>query len=244
MNKKANKKTAVIIMLLLLGCTGIFHAWRAYDVQPPALLRLHVVANSNTFYDQDLKYQVKDRIVREMSASFQTATNSEQARAIAASARGKIERIAQDEIRRRGYDYPVRVEIGTYYFPVKTYTIHEGRRTANLTMSPGRYEAVRVLIGNGQGANWWCVLYPPLCFTDLSQALPPAAVTPTASWERLVTAANRETSGSLNEPGNTAGVPGVPKEQINSAPSDNEPGGQPKIEYRFRIVEWWQKIFR
>lgn len=208
------RKTGLIVILLLIACTGVFHAWKQYGVQPPGLIRLHVVANSNTFYDQDLKYLVKDRIVRETSASFKNVASAEEARALSRAENAQIENIAREEIRRQGYDYPVRVELGTYYFPVKTYTLQNSNGISRLTLSPGRYEAVRVVIGNGQGANWWCVLYPPLCFADTNRALPPVAM-PTA----------------------------LAVEKTN-APTDGENPGQSRMEYRFRAVELWKKIFR
>lgn len=208
-----SKKAGLIVILLLIACTGIFHAWKQYGVQPPGLIRLHVVANSNTFFDQDLKYQVKDRIVAETSASFRSITSAEEARALSTAASAKIKNIARDEIRRQGYDYPVRVELGTYYFPVKTYTLQNGNENSHLTLSPGRYEAVRVVIGNGRGANWWCVLYPPLCFADTNRALPPIAMPSASAVEKT----DMQTSG--------------------------ESPGQPRIEYRFRAVELWNKIF-
>jgi len=230
-----SKKTGVIVIMLLLACTGIFHAWKQYGVQPPGLIRLHVVANSNTFYDQDLKYRVKDRIVEEMSASFKSAAGMEEARAISSAGSTRIERIARDEIRRRGYEYPVRVELGTYYFPVKTYTLQNGGGISRLTLSPGRYEAVRVIIGSGRGANWWCVLYPPLCFADINRALPPVAVSPASAVEEADTATDEEASKPRYSPRSSTGVP---DKQISEDSS-----GPPRIEYRFRVAEWWKRIF-
>ncbi len=235
MGIKNGKKTGAIIIMLLLACTGVFHGWKQYGVQPPGLIRLHVVANSNTFYDQDLKYQVKDRIVEEMSASFKSAADMEEARAVSIAERTVIERIARDEIRQRGYDYPVRVEQGTYYFPVKTYTVQDGGGVSRLTLSPGRYEAVRVIIGSGRGANWWCVLFPPLCFTDVSRSQPSVAVSPASAVEDVDAPADKENSGQRYSPV----VRDVAPDQQISA--DNS--GTPRIEYRFRILEWWQRIF-
>ncbi|KJS12143.1 MAG: hypothetical protein VR67_10155 [Peptococcaceae bacterium BRH_c8a] len=209
-----SKKSGLIVILLLIACTGVFHAWKQYGVQPPGLIRLHVVANSNTFYDQDLKYLVKDRIVGETSASFKNVTSAEEARVLSSAESARIENIAREEIRRQGYDYPVRVELGTYYFPVKTYTLQDTNGISRLTLSPGRYEAVRVVIGNGRGANWWCVLYPPLCFADTNRALPPVAMPSALAVEKT------------------------------DAPTGEENLGQPRIEYRFRTIELWKKIFR
>lgn len=243
-----NKKTGAIIILLLMACTGIFHIWRQYGVQPPGLIRLHVVANSNTFYDQDLKYRVKDRIVEEMSASFKNAASAEEARVIARDGSAKIEHIARDEIRRRGFDYPVRVELGTYYFPVKTYTVRNGNGISRLTLGPGRYEAVRVLIGSGRGANWWCVLYPPLCFADISRILPPVAASPALATieEKADPPAEEQPGGADNEaaPEITGErAPDLVLENDEDRQTDEKSSAAPQIEYRFRALEFLAGIF-
>ncbi|MFZ5640498.1 MAG: stage II sporulation protein R [Bacillota bacterium] len=127
------------------------------------LIRFHVIANSDTPRDQALKRRVRDLIVQEMSPSFSEAKTIADARKIASDHLAAIEEIARQEVRAWGEDYEVRAVMGRYSFPAKNY--------GKLTLPAGEYEAVRVIIGKGAGANWWCVLFPPMCFVDVSKGL-------------------------------------------------------------------------
>ena len=132
---------------------------------PQNLIRFHVIANSDSDRDQAMKRKVRDLIVERMTPEFAKAKNLEEARRIINEHLEEIKIIAQDEIKVWGADYPVKVQLGRFDFPVKTY--------GQLTLPAGNYEAVRVEIGQAQGANWWCVLFPPLCFVDVSKAMVP-----------------------------------------------------------------------
>lgn len=125
------------------------------------LIRFHVIANSDSEKDQALKRRVRDLIVQKMTPEFEKAQTIEDARRVAGLHLADIEAIARSEVRIWGRDYPVKAELGSFAFPAKAY--------GNLVLPPGEYEAVRVVIGAGQGANWWCVLFPPLCFVDVSK---------------------------------------------------------------------------
>ena len=147
-------KAAAIIMIavLLAGLIGIcILAEYGSEQYADNVLRLHVIANSNTSEDQALKLKVRDAvgsIVSELAAGASSAEETEQI----------VQAAAEEKIREEGYNYPVEIETGEYYFPTKYYT--EGALPA------GSYEAVRVVIGQGEGENWWCVLFPPLCFSN------------------------------------------------------------------------------
>ncbi len=112
------------------------------------IVRLHILANSDTAEDQNLKLMVRDRLLTESKQTKTMLTDNE------------ILAICQDEIKKNGYPYAVSIERGYFYFPKKSYD--------NLTLPAGKYNAVRILIGKGNGQNWWCVMYPPLCFTGES----------------------------------------------------------------------------
>jgi stage II sporulation protein R len=129
------------------------------------LIRFHVIANSNSKNDQELKLKVRDAVVKEMSQVFEKVKNIDEAKMIAENNLELIKVIAQNEIKAQGEDYPVRVMLGKYPFPVRKY--------GNLVLPAGEYQAVRVIIGEGTGANWWCVLFPPLCFVDIATASTP-----------------------------------------------------------------------
>ncbi len=123
-----------------------------------SVVRLHILANSNSTADQQLKLKVRDRILSEASNIFDTSASPETALKEAKQNSKLIEQIAKDEIKKQGFDYNVNVNIGKFPFPTKVY--------GDIMLPAGSYNAVRIEIGGAQGENWWCVMYPPLCFTE------------------------------------------------------------------------------
>ena len=132
------------------------------------VLRLHILANSDSKEDQALKLKVRDRILQETGDLFYAETKQGAEQKVSAQL-DRVQHIAEDEIKRQGYEYPVQVELTNMFFDTRQY--------GEITMPAGRYDAMRVTIGTAQGKNWWCVLYPPLCLAaaepeqELSQAL-------------------------------------------------------------------------
>ena len=151
-------KWMLVFTGLLLALS--FLSYRTYVQHEFAsqLIRFHVIANSDSFQDQALKLHVRDVIVLEMKKRFSEANNRKQAEQIVLNSMGEIEELARQQIQREGKNYKVAVMMGDYDFPTKSY--------GNLTLPSGNYHAVRVVIGEGKGKIWWCVLFPPLCFTD------------------------------------------------------------------------------
>ena len=133
----------------------------------PKILRFHVLANSDSAEDQALKLYIKDLLlekIRDGAAADQIA-GKEDLKAYILSESSTLKTAAEDFIHSFGYDYGVHVGIETCRFPVRTY--------GDMTFPAGMYEAVRVTIGNGAGHNFWCVLYPSLCYTDSIHASMP-----------------------------------------------------------------------
>ncbi|HRY13202.1 MAG TPA: stage II sporulation protein R [Syntrophomonadaceae bacterium] len=153
--------TLGIILILLISVTGWWVSSKSKPLEE-SVLRLHVIANSDDPRDQALKLAVKDDIVSLMQAELADLSDAQEARYRAEHDLHLIEAVAQDRIIANGYDYPVSVSIGEYDFPTKSY--------GNLVFPPGRYQAVRIVIGEGQGKNWWCVLFPPLCLVSSSDS--------------------------------------------------------------------------
>lgn len=122
------------------------------------IIRLHVRANSDSTEDQQLKLKVRDRILSDAAYLFENQTSIDDAEKIINENIELITAAAEDEIRKSGYQYSVSVRYGKNDFPEKVYK--------NITMPAGTYEALIVEIGSGKGQNWWCVLFPPLCFVD------------------------------------------------------------------------------
>ena len=133
----------------------------------PKILRFHVLANSDSAEDQALKLCVKDLLLEKIrdGAAVKQISGKEELKAYILSESSTLEADAEDFIHSFGYDYGVRVGIETCRFPVRTY--------GDMTFPAGMYEAVRVTIGNGAGHNFWCVLYPSLCYTDSIHASMP-----------------------------------------------------------------------
>ena len=119
------------------------------------VLRIHILANSDSAADQSLKLAVRDRVVSECSAWYDDCVGKESAMEATAAHLSDIESAARDELLSRGFDYSVRAELGEAYFNTRYYD--------DFTMPAGRYDALRLYIGEGEGGNWWCVLYPALC---------------------------------------------------------------------------------
>lgn len=127
-----------------------------------AIIRFHVIANSDSEQDQALKLMVRDAVLKEMDAWTSQSASISETRAILKSRLSDIQAIAEETLSSEGCSSLVTVSLENCYFPVKTY--------GDLTFPAGNYEALRIQIGEANGRNWWCVLYPPLCFLDASTA--------------------------------------------------------------------------
>ena len=121
------------------------------------LLRLHVIANSDTDEDQALKLRVRDRVIQTAQGFLTDVSNVNDAQDIVLQHIPELRAAAQDEVRRAGYDYSVNARVTNMYFPTRDYD--------TFSLPAGNYDAFRVEIGAAAGRNWWCVLFPPLCVT-------------------------------------------------------------------------------
>lgn len=119
------------------------------------VLRLHILANSDSRADQALKLNIRDRILAESAKLFKTSNSKKQAEVSVSAELPEIQRIAEDEIKKEGYRYGVSARLVHMYFNTRTY--------GSVTLPAGDYDAVRITIGAAKGHNWWCVLFPPLC---------------------------------------------------------------------------------
>ena len=137
------------------------------DVLAEKVVRLHVLANSNSEEDQALKLKVRDTVLDRAEALLAQAGDREEAEALLRGRLLEFEELAETVVAQAGYDYPVRVELEDTAFPTKEY---DGFR-----LPAGEYLALRVLIGEAAGQNWWCVVYPPLC-TAAAAEVPAAAL--------------------------------------------------------------------
>ena len=129
------------------------------------LIRLHVIANSDTDNDQAVKHKVRDEILKYMSAQAKKFESTDEAETFICSNLDVFQKIAEDTLMANGYHYEAKAYFGKYPFPTKVY--------GDVTLPAGEYQSLRVVLGNGSGANWWCVMFPPLCFVDASHGVVP-----------------------------------------------------------------------
>ena len=163
------KKICVLAGILIsLVVTGIVVNAKQSQMQEDLakeVFRFHVLANSDSDEDQALKMQVKEAVIAYMQEEIPESDSVETTKEWARSHLDAIVNLAKAVIREEGYDYPVMAEVTTCDFPDKTY--------GDITFPSGRYEALRIEIGEANGQNWWCVLYPNLCFIDAVHAVVP-----------------------------------------------------------------------
>lgn len=130
-----------------------------------SVFRLHVIANSNSEEDQNLKYIVRDSLLNYMNEKCKNLSSKEDVIQYAKNNLVDIKNIAENTIKENGYNYPVIVEIGNYEFPTKRY--------GDISFPEGFYDALKVKIGKAAGQNWWCVMFPPLCFVNSTTGIVP-----------------------------------------------------------------------
>lgn len=165
-NKKV--KYSILLMFLFLIYTlicAISYVEAVSTDLSDSVLRLHVIANSDSVEDQNLKYIVRDNVLAYMNELCGNVSSKEEAIAIATSHLEDFKQIALNTIAVNGFDYDVNVEIGNFDFPTKTY--------GDISLPSGFYDALRIKIGEASGQNWWCVMFPPLCFVDVSSGVVP-----------------------------------------------------------------------
>ena len=166
---KKNIFNAFIILFLLfifiVVCANSYVSAVSSNISS-SVFRLHVIANSDSSNDQSLKLIVRDKVLDYMNSLVDTNVSSkEEIMRIVSENLENFRSIAQDTVYENGYDYNVNIEIGNFAFPTKAY--------GDIALPSGYYDALRVSIGEAKGKNWWCVMFPPLCFVDVSSGVVP-----------------------------------------------------------------------
>lgn len=150
------KAIAAIVVCVFVFASASFGSFaKECERVRESTLRLHILAASDTEEDQRLKEKVRDRVLSETGELFSLAGNSEECAGIAENEMERIVAAAKDELIKNGCPYDVSGEVVYDYFGNRTY--------GDITLPAGRYKAVKLIIGEGKGHNWWCVLFPPLC---------------------------------------------------------------------------------
>lgn len=160
---KYRNKILVIVILIAIVMTIVYAFESYYEIiqLESKIIRLHILANSDTVQDQELKLKVRNDIMDSINNKFGNIADKKESEALILQSLNEIKEIAQKTINDAGYHYNVEVYYGKYRFPVRVYD--------NFALPSGDYDAVRVEIGEAKGTNWWCVMFPPLCFTDFGK---------------------------------------------------------------------------
>ena len=152
----------VLFTLYIFVCASNYVQAVSTDISS-SVFRLHVIANSDSEEDQNLKYKVRDELLNYMNELCKDITSKEDAMLMVQNHKDDFENIAIKVIHDEGFDYSVNINIGNFQFPTKEY--------GDISLPAGMYDALRVEIGSAVGKNWWCVLFPSLCFIDISSGV-------------------------------------------------------------------------
>lgn len=174
-NKFLPVELALLIGLaaaLLVGAKAL----QTQEVMAEKVVRLHVLANSDSEEDQALKLRVRDKVLARATELLEASADRREAEGLLRGDLLEIERIAAEEITAAGYDYSVTAELTNTDFPTKEYD--------GFSLPAGNYLALRVVIGEGKGQNWWCVVFPPLC-TAAASDVPASALAAGFSEEEI-----------------------------------------------------------
>lgn len=194
----------LIISLISLYTFDVYKNRESYKND---LIRFHVIANSDSLKDQALKIKVRDRVMKEMHDKFNTKDIKEAQRIVNENLE-YVEKVAREEMKKYGYNYSVKAVLGESKFPTKSY--------GSIALPAGTYNALRVVIGSGEGKNWWCVLFPPLCFIDVKNGL-----------------TDEKTKGELREV--------LSEEEFNMINAAASKEGELPIKLKFKVVELLEK---
>lgn len=153
-------EAALAIGLIIAVLVGGWAA-RTQSALADQVIRLHVIANSDTPEDQALKLKVRDRVLEEASLLFQTGDTIAQTAERIETNLERLSAAGREVVEAEGYSYPVTASLEEDWFPTKKYS--------DFSLPAGSYTALRVVIGDGAGQNWWCVLFPPLCLGSVTE---------------------------------------------------------------------------
>ena len=166
--KNSKVKMVIILSFLLFLYTTICAFSYAQNISTDisnSVFRLHVIANSDSKEDQNLKYKVRDTLLKHMKELCCDCKNKDEAIKIVKEHLEEFKQIALQTIKDNGYSYNININIGNFEFPTKEY--------GDISLPAGFYDALKVEIGEAKGQNWWCVMFPPLCFIDVTSGVVP-----------------------------------------------------------------------
>ncbi|WP_034645113.1 stage II sporulation protein R [Bacillus methanolicus] len=225
-------KTISITYVILLSIATILHLYMPKTeavaneaiVIPDEAIRLRILANSDSEADQALKRKVRNAVNAEITKWVEELTSIEEARSLIKSRLPEIKQIAEEVVEKEHSSQAVKVEFAKVQFPTKLY--------GQFLYPAGEYEAILITLGEGKGANWWCVLFPPLCFLDFSNGV-------AVSDEK-----NKETSEKAEGKNKKIAVTGEAKTTEEEKPALYTAKDEEPVKVKFFLVELWEKIFK
>ena len=157
------KRLIIVLLLLILFIfiSAISYVSAVSNNIANGVFRLHVIANSDTEEDQNLKLKVRDEVISYLQPKLKDSKSIQESEKIILNEEDKLMDICKETIKENGYDYDVSINLGYSKFPTKQYS--------SVVLPAGEYKALKIVIGKGQGRNWWCVMFPPLCFIDVTK---------------------------------------------------------------------------
>lgn len=222
------KKTVIICIYMFLLLSGALVGLAKEEtaqqsenepvVIPDEAIRLRILANSDRDEDQALKRHIRDAVNKEITTWVKDITSIEEARRLIRSKLPEIKEIAKETMEKEGASQSISVDFDKISFPTKLY--------GSMVYPAGEYEAILITLGNGEGANWWCVLFPPLCFLDFSNG---EAVKEQEDQE----ASKKQTEKALEDL--TA--------KAEKAKKEDEKEKEDNTEVKFFVVEWFSDLF-
>lgn len=195
----------LLLLTLFIFVSALSYVNAVSEDIADSIFRLHVIANSDNEEDQSLKLKVRDELLSYMNTLAKDCTSKEEVVALAREHQEEFKAIAEKVIYDNGFSYPVTIQIGESDFPTKTY--------GDISLPSGTYDALRVQIGEAKGKNWWCVMFPPLCFVDVSTGIVPDD-------------SKKEMQESLNDE----------EYDLISKTDDSE------IHFKFKLIEFFQNL--
>ena len=201
------KRLIIVLLLLILFIfiSAISYVSAVSNNIANGVFRLHVIANSDSPEDKNLKYIVRDELIKYMNTLAKDCTSKQEVIEIAQNNISNFENIAKKTIQDNGFNYNVTVEIGNFDFPTKTY--------GDITLPAGTYDSLKIKIGKSEGQNWWCVMFPPLCFVDVTTGIVP-----------------EESKKEMKE--------AMPEEEYSLISNTNNS----EVNFKFKLIEFFENI--
>jgi len=204
-------------------------------VIPEEAIRLRILANSDSDEDQEIKRQIRDEVNASITNWVADLTSLEEAREVLKSHLPEIQKIAEGYVQERGLQQEVKVEFGKANFPTKLY--------GQFLYPAGEYEAIVISLGEGKGANWWCVLFPPLCFLDFSNGTAVSVSPMEVEAEQIDEVEKSESEMELTQENEMETVVHSDEEQPSNPVYVQHDEEQQVIEKRWFFIDFFKELF-